>query len=102
VSGATWTTTTELPFALICSACLYVQPRHDLDDDERAWTEVLTVINGQMVCVRHAAAAGGGDHHNVLRTAVHIETGGDEHITLGQYQEQWRAEDRRRKAADRG
>lgn len=75
----------------ICSACLYVRPRPGLSDDDLAATEILTVINGHLICMRHAGAAQtSGGHHVVISTAVLIESG-DEHMSLTAYQE-WRGQ----------
>lgn len=73
----------------ICSACLYVQPRPGLSEDEKAEMSMLTVINGHMVCVRHAGVAGGRDHNSVLKGAVFIESG-KENMSLSEYQDSFR------------
>lgn len=77
----------ELAIELACSACLYVRPRPDLDEDEAAELKLLTVINGHMVCLRHASCARGG-HHEVLMSAVFLESD-DEKMGLDEYQK-WR------------
>lgn len=83
----------DRPFALICSACLFVRPRPGLDDDSLAETEILTVIHGQMVCVRHAQCAA-PTHHDTLRNAVGLESRG-EMDSLSQYQD-WRRQQEQR------
>jgi len=70
---------------LICSVCLYVSPRPGAD---RAELELLTIIDGQMVCVRHAPCAR-GDHHHTILGGVHLESNG-EMTSLSAYQD-WRA-----------
>ena len=70
---------------LCCSVCLYVRPRLGLSEDDLAETKRLTVINGHMVCVRHAGAAGPGPHVYAIRAGIHIESG-EENMTLEEYQ----------------
>jgi hypothetical protein len=74
----------------MCAVCLYVQPRPGLDEDERAELEVLTIIDGQLVCVRHAGAASSSGHHDTIRAAVHLESQGTM-TSLDEYQ-RWRGE----------
>ncbi|MEV4416141.1 hypothetical protein [Catellatospora sp. NPDC049609] len=73
---------------LICSICLYVLPRPDLGEDATAETEMVTVINGQATCVRHAGIVAGGEHSIMLLAAVRMESRG-EFTQLGPYQD-WR------------
>jgi hypothetical protein len=71
---------------LICSACLYVRPRPGADLGE---TDLLTVIDGQLLCVRHAGCHS-TSHHGVIMAAVHMEANGEiKH--LSDYQN-WRSE----------
>lgn len=79
-------------YDLICSVCLYVRPRRDLDTDAAAELETLTVINGQMVCIRHAGCAG-ATHHDTVRSGVHLESGG-QMTSLSAYQDSWHKQDR--------
>jgi hypothetical protein len=72
---------------LICSVCLYVQSRPDIDEDSHGELETLTVINGQMVCIRHASCAN-ESHHATLMAGVHLESRG-EFTSLSAYQD-WR------------
>ncbi|HEY9367548.1 hypothetical protein [Streptomyces sp.] len=51
----------------VCNLCLFEEPR-ELSEDDRADREVLTVINGQMVCMAHQGYAQGGEHSVMLRT----------------------------------
>jgi hypothetical protein len=71
---------------MICSICLYVSPRLDLDGDSRAETELLTVISGHMVCLRHAPCAR-GTHHDAITSAIQLEAG--RRMSLDEYQK-WR------------
>lgn len=71
-----------------CLVCLYVQPRPGLDEDARAETEVLTVIDGDLVCVRHVGCASGEGRHRTLLNAVAMESDG-EFTSLDAYQD-WR------------
>jgi hypothetical protein len=57
---------------LACSVCLYVVPAPDADADELI---TLTVVNGQMVCMRHIPVAY-REHHDTLMAAVVMESGG--------------------------
>lgn len=43
------------------------EEKRDLTDDEQAERDVLTVINGQMVCLAHNGYAQGGEHSVMLR-----------------------------------
>lgn len=52
----------------ICCLCMFEEDVPDLTDDEKAEREVLTVINGQMVCLAHQGYAEGGQHSAMLRT----------------------------------
>lgn len=61
---------------LFCLACMYVQPRPDLDPDALAETEILTVVNGQMVCLRHVPCAS-PTYHDTLASAIHLESRGE-------------------------
>jgi hypothetical protein len=72
---------------LMCSACLYVRPRPGLDDDDLAELTVFTVIDGQMLCLRHAGCAS-SSHHNVIMDAVQME-GQGRFDSLSAYQD-WR------------
>ena len=67
-----------------CSVCLYVRPHPDADPDE---LDLLTVINGQMVCLWHASCAL-SDHHSTIRAGVNLESKGTM-TSLEAYQE-WR------------
>jgi hypothetical protein len=54
-----------------CSLCLY----HDeqpvrVDSNTGKSYEVLTIINGQLVCEEHAAYVQGGEHAEALRSLV--------------------------------
>lgn len=56
-----------------------------LSDAEKSELETLTVVNGQMVCVRHIPFAG-KDHSQSLTNAVLFESGGTT-SNLSTYQE---------------
>lgn len=71
----------------VCNVCLYVRTRPGLDADAVAETELLTMINGQMVCVRHAPFVA-GNHIAMLTSAVRFESNG-EFDSLSEYQD-WR------------
>jgi hypothetical protein len=73
---------------LMCLVCMYVRPRPGLDEDALAELEVLTVLRGQMVCLRHAGCVS-GDHHWTLTAAVEMESGG-RIASLSEYQS-WRS-----------
>lgn len=77
----------------ICSACVYVRPRPGLTEEELLETEVLTIVNGHLICMRHLGSSQGGNHHHVVMTAVFIESG-DEHMGLTEYQDWRHAQDR--------
>ena len=70
---------------LRCSVCLYVPHRTDLDDDALAELQILTVVNGQMVCLRHVPAAH-QSHHDTLKAGVQMESG-DERMALTAWQD---------------
>lgn len=55
-----------------CSVCLYVRPNPGVDEAELT---LLTVINGQMVCLRHAGCAT-DSHHSTILAGVHLESDG--------------------------
>jgi hypothetical protein len=55
-----------------CNLCMFEKPR-ELAEDDRADREVLTVINGQMVCMAHQGYAQGGNHSVMLRTLREAE-----------------------------
>jgi hypothetical protein len=71
----------------VCNVCLYVRTRPGLSEDAIAETELLTVIGGQMVCVRHAPFVT-GNHNAMLTSAVRFESNG-EFDSLSAYQD-WR------------
>jgi len=55
---------------LVCSICLHVNlDKTTLDEDSRADLDVLTVMNGQMVCVYHSSYAQGGEHRRMIARA---------------------------------
>ena len=82
---------------IICSVCLYVRPRPGLSEDDLADTTLLTVINGQMVCVRHAGCAS-ETHHSTLMSGVHLESQG-EFTSLSAYQD-WHYKQRREQESE--
>lgn len=91
-----------LDTVMCCSVCVYVAPRPDLKDD--AWEETLqlTVVNGQLVCVRHVPMVQGNSSHSMaLAAAVRFESKG-ELTDLAKYQD-WRgAQDERRPTSAEG
>lgn len=74
---------------LWCYVCLYVRPRPGLDDDAQGETEMLTVVDGTMVCLRHVPFASSG-RNGALTAAVRFESKG-EIESLSAYQT-WRAQ----------
>jgi acyl-CoA thioesterase len=68
----------------MCLACMYVRPRPGADPNE---LDVLTIANGQMVCLRHVGCAA-SDRHNTIKAAVWMESNG-EFDSLSAYQD-WR------------
>ncbi len=71
----------------VCLVCLYVRPRPGLCEDTIAETTMLTVVNGQMVCVRHAGCAMPTRSETIV-AGVHLVSGGTiKH--LSEYQD-WR------------
>jgi acyl-CoA thioesterase len=68
----------------MCLACMYVTPRPGADPNE---LDVLTIANGQMVCLRHVGCAA-SDRHNTIMAAVWMESNG-EIDSLSAYQD-WR------------
>lgn len=75
----------------MCLVCMYVRPRPDLDEDAQAETELLTVVNGVMVCLRHidCAAPGPNSKHHTIMSGVTYESQGTMRH-LSEYQD-WRA-----------
>ena len=71
---------------LWCYICLYVRPKPGLDDDAKVELELLTVVEGMMVCLRHAPFA--GNHFESLKHGVAFESDG-KFTSLSAYQD-WR------------
>jgi hypothetical protein len=70
---------------LMCLVCMFVTPRPGVESTEEL--EVLTVVNGQLVCMRHVPCAQ-STYHDTLMSGVRFESQGSiEH--LSEYQE-WR------------
>lgn len=57
----------------ICAFCMYVKMNPDMDEEDIESTRLLTVINGQMACLRHVEAAAVGNHSMGIRVAEEIE-----------------------------
>jgi hypothetical protein len=60
---------------LDCLVCMYVEPRPGLDSASEAELEVLTVCNGQMVCLRHVPCAQ-PTYYATIRSGVDLESNG--------------------------
>lgn len=75
---------------LWCFVCLYVRPKPGLDDDAQGELEMLTVVDGLMVCLRHVPMVHHGPNasHHTLMNAVRFESDG-EFESLSAYQD-WR------------
>lgn len=71
----------------VCNVCFYVRTRPGLDEGAMAEARMLTVINGQMVCVRHMPFAA-SNHRVMLADAVRWESSG-ECESVSEYQD-WR------------
>lgn len=57
----------------ICSFCVYLELNPNMDEEDIESTKLLTVINGQMVCLRHVEAAHVGNHYMGIKIAKEIE-----------------------------
>lgn len=61
---------------LYCLVCLYIRPRPGLSEDAQGELEMLTVVNGQMVCLRHIDCASTEGKHRTLMSGVWFESNG--------------------------